>query len=299
MIFAVKPVKRETVFAAASIREALRGKLILSIMPGISTNELKRLVGGVQDDITPQVVRAMPNMAANIREAMTLYTADTASISEENLEIASWVFNQVGRSQLIDESHFDISAVLVGCAGSLLLLAVDGMLDAAVAEGVKRGEAQNFVMNSAIGMLKLVPAGRHPTLLRESISSPGKFLIHDSSTELSKCPSWVGEIRFGSSTNSLGRGLLDTSSSGVGKAWSQISIYGCYNGCSRALQAYVFLDHYHQLVTYSKSNISEAMAIQSCSKSRCCSLCFGESMMNVHRSIPQPLRSSDRLGIRA
>ncbi|KAJ9634066.1 hypothetical protein H2199_009139 [Coniosporium tulheliwenetii] len=175
VLFAVKPVKREDVFGTPGVREALRGKLILSIMAGISTTELKRLTGSGEQDQSPplQVVRAMPNMAANIREAMTLYTANTETLSKENLEIASWVFNQVGHSQLIAESNFDISAVLVGCAGSLLLLAIDGLLDAAVAEGVKRPEAQNFIMNSAIGMLKLVPAGDHPSVLREKIASPG------------------------------------------------------------------------------------------------------------------------------
>jgi pyrroline-5-carboxylate reductase len=115
----------------------------------------------------------MPNMAAKIREATTLYTIGMGKPSEDNLKIVSWVFDQVGQSQLVAESSFDISAVLVGCAGSLLLLAVDGLLDAAVAEGVKRPEAQKMVMNSALGMMKLVPAGDHPSVLREKIASPG------------------------------------------------------------------------------------------------------------------------------
>jgi pyrroline-5-carboxylate reductase len=64
--------------------------------------------------------------------------------------------------------------VLVGCAGSLLLLAIDGLLDAAVAEGVWRPEVQDLVVNGAIGMMRLVPeAEDHPGLLREKIASPG------------------------------------------------------------------------------------------------------------------------------
>ncbi|POR35123.1 hypothetical protein TPAR_04669 [Tolypocladium paradoxum] len=176
-LLAVKPVKREEVFGSPGVREALRSKLLISIMAGISTKELTRLALGDQhapDDQGPlQVVRAMPNMAAKIRQAVTLYTADLDTLSKDNLEIASWIFNQVGHTQHVAESTFDISAVLVGCAGSLLLLAVDGLLDAAVAEGVKRSEAQNMVVNSAIGMMKLVPAGDHPSVLREKIASPG------------------------------------------------------------------------------------------------------------------------------
>ncbi|EXM12730.1 pyrroline-5-carboxylate reductase [Fusarium oxysporum f. sp. vasinfectum 25433] len=115
----------------------------------------------------------MPNMAAKIRQAVTLYTVSEASFSDKNKDLTAWVFSQVGEAQQIPETNFDISAVLVGCAGSLLLLAVDGLLDAAVAEGVKRPEATKMVVSSAIGMLGLVPAGNHPSVLRENIASPG------------------------------------------------------------------------------------------------------------------------------
>ncbi|KAF9871811.1 pyrroline-5-carboxylate reductase [Colletotrichum karsti] len=177
VIIATKPVKRSEVFAAQGVKKALRGKLVISIMAGISIKELARLAVGERessDDQAPfQAVRVMPNMAAQIREALSLCTADFDTLTETNKEIATWIFNQVGQSRLIPESSFDISAVLVGCAGSLLLLAVDGLLDAAVAEGVKRPDAQDMAFTSAIGMMKLVPAGNHPSVLRENIASPG------------------------------------------------------------------------------------------------------------------------------
>ncbi|OQE40377.1 hypothetical protein PENCOP_c006G01421 [Penicillium coprophilum] len=176
VLLAFKPFKRADVFGVAGFKEALRDKLVLSIMAGITTNELRRLtIGedlGSHSSASLQSVRAMPNMAARIREAVTLYTSSPTT-TKENVEIASWVFGQVGEAHQIPEKSFDICAVLVGCAGSLLLLAIDGLLDAAVAEGVRRPEVQNLVVNSAIGMMKLVPAGDHPGVLREKIASPG------------------------------------------------------------------------------------------------------------------------------
>ncbi|KAL2812931.1 Aldehyde/histidinol dehydrogenase [Aspergillus cavernicola] len=174
VILAFKPFKRADVFAVPGFKEALRGKLVLSIMAGITTKELARLI--FSEDYTTsnnlQAIRAMPNMAAKIREAVTLYTP-SAGTSQQNLQFASWVFSQVGEAHQIPEKSFDICAVLVGCAGSLLLLAIDGLLDAAVAEGVRRPDVQNLVVNSAIGMMRLVPAGDHPSVLREKIASPG------------------------------------------------------------------------------------------------------------------------------
>ncbi|RJE25102.1 NADP oxidoreductase coenzyme F420-dependent [Aspergillus sclerotialis] len=176
VLLSFKPIKRAEVFAVPGFKEALRGKLILSIMAGITTKEVNRLIYGEEpasDSGSPlQAVRAMPNMAASIKQAVTLYTPNPGT-TKENLEIASWVFSQVGEAYQIPENSFDICAVLVGCAGSLLLLAIDGLLDAAVAEGVRRPEVQNLVVNSAIGMMNLVPAGDHPSVLREKIASPG------------------------------------------------------------------------------------------------------------------------------
>ena len=174
MLLTIKPVKREDFFSPKGVREALRGKLLISIMAGISTTELTRLwVGGEEVQEEPlQVVRGMPNMAAKIHESVTLYTAPDG-VSKANLDVAAWVFSRVGKAQRVAESSFDIAAVLVGCGGSLLLLAVDGLLDAAVAEGLKRSEAQDMVVDSAIGMMRLVPSGEHPSVLREKIASPG------------------------------------------------------------------------------------------------------------------------------
>lgn len=108
VLFSVKPVKREAFFNPPGIREALRGKLLLSIMAGISTTEPTRLLANGEPAPVPlQIVRAMLNMAAKIREAVTLYAA------------------------------------------------------------------QELVVNSAIGMMRLVPAGDHPSVLREKIASPG------------------------------------------------------------------------------------------------------------------------------
>lgn len=177
VIIAVKPVKRADIFGAPGAREALRGKLVISIMAGVLIEEMGRLLLGTNpseaDSASLQVVRAMPNMAARIGRAVTLYTANMKTLSPNNLELTSWIFNQVGTAQFSPESTFDVSAVLVGCAGSLLLLAIDGLLDAAVAEGVKRSEAQKMVVDSAIGMISLTTAGSHPSVLREEIASPG------------------------------------------------------------------------------------------------------------------------------
>ena len=177
VILAVKPFKRHDVLNNKEIREALRGKLLISIMAGIPTTLLSEVINedNTMSSTNPcQVIRAMPNMAARIKQAMTLLTSTPGTVTPENLAIAGWVFSQVGSHKYIPEANFDVAGPIVGCAGSLVALAIDGLLDGAVAEGLKRKDAEMLAVRSAVGMLNLIAeGGTHPSLLREQIASPG------------------------------------------------------------------------------------------------------------------------------
>ncbi|WYZ35444.1 hypothetical protein EsH8_X_000091 [Colletotrichum jinshuiense] len=178
IVLSVKPVKWRGIIEEPGMREALGGKLLISIIAGVKTEVLHQAINGSDKATRPQmcqIVRTMPNMGAQIRRSMTLGTTIPGTVSEQNMETTRWILEQVGKFQLTDEVHFDMSGVLVGCAGSLIMLAVDGLLDAAVSEGLKRSEAQPLVVESAIGMLSLLTRenGGHPSLMRELIASPG------------------------------------------------------------------------------------------------------------------------------
>ena len=172
-VLAVKPFKRHEFLGIKDIRQALRGKLLISIMAGIPTTLLSGVINEGETSNPCQIIRAMPNMAARIKQAMTLLTSTPETVTPENLEIASWVFSQIGDYKYIPEGRFDIAGPIVGCSGSLVALAIDGLLDAAVAEGLKRKDAETMAVRSAIGMLNLILEGTHPSLLREQIASPG------------------------------------------------------------------------------------------------------------------------------
>lgn len=173
VLLAVKPFKRDEVLGVAEIRAALRGKLLLSVMAGIRTTLLREMINGSEEDEKAcQVIRAMPNMAARIRKAVTLLTYTPGTVNEDYIEATHWLLEQIGQYKFVAENRFDIAGPIVGCAGSLMALAIDGLLDAAVVEGLKRQDAEFMAVESAIGILQLISSGTHPTLLREQISSP-------------------------------------------------------------------------------------------------------------------------------
>jgi pyrroline-5-carboxylate reductase len=176
IILGCKPIMRNDVLQAEGVREALAGKLLISILAGIPIGSLSECIYGAGDEYECErchIARGMPNMAAKIRESMTVLATPTPALPHKFEALTEWVFEQVGQVKWVAESQFDISAVLVGCSGSLMMLPIDGLLDGCVAEGLKRSDATELVIQVVLGNIKLLLHGHHPSVLREQIASPG------------------------------------------------------------------------------------------------------------------------------
>lgn len=176
IILGCKPIMRNHILQVDGVREALAGKLLISILAGISTGSLKECIYGVGDEYRGElchIARGMPNMAAKIRESMTVLATPTPALPDKFQAMTEWVFEQVGQVKSVAEAQFDIAAVLVGCSGSLMMLPIDGLLDGCVAEGLKRSDATELVIQAVMGNIKLLTHGHHPSVLREEIASPG------------------------------------------------------------------------------------------------------------------------------
>jgi pyrroline-5-carboxylate reductase len=83
MILGCKPIMRNEVLQAEGVREALAGKLIISILAGIPTGSLNECIYGVGNEYEGErchIARGMPNMAAKIRESMTVLATSTPAL---------------------------------------------------------------------------------------------------------------------------------------------------------------------------------------------------------------------------
>ncbi|KAM3088785.1 hypothetical protein ACMFMG_000414 [Clarireedia jacksonii] len=176
ILLACKPYMAESILGYDGIADALANKLVISVLAGTPEERLRSFVyknrsdGPRQNDCS--FVRAMPNLAAQIGESITLISTGSTSIPEKFTEISEWIFKQVGEISYIADSIFQAGAVLAGATPAWFTLAFDGILDGAVSEGMKRGVAMEILAQSMLGTAKLIQSGEHPAILREKISSP-------------------------------------------------------------------------------------------------------------------------------
>jgi pyrroline-5-carboxylate reductase len=175
ILLACKPYLAPQILSAAGVRNALSGKLLISVLAGSAPAKLDTLIYGhhSKHELRCHIIRATPNMAASLGSSMTLLEASPQPLPPSLAGIASWIFSQVGTVKYVSPDVFDAASVLTGSGIAFLTIAVDGMLDGAVAEGIKRSDAKEMLAQTLKGMAELLGAGgAHPAVLREEISSP-------------------------------------------------------------------------------------------------------------------------------
>ncbi|RAL10210.1 pyrroline-5-carboxylate reductase [Aspergillus homomorphus CBS 101889] len=169
-----KPYLVEAVIADEGMADALAEKFIISIIagktPAVLAGYITEYASPSLKASQPSVSRAIPNVAASLRESMTVVELP-AHCKPENREVVEWMFSQLGQVKVLSADLFDLGSMLVAALAPMSV-AVDGILDGCVAEGMRRSEASEMTAQCLLGLAQLLKSGIHPAVLRESISSP-------------------------------------------------------------------------------------------------------------------------------
>ncbi|TVY55234.1 Pyrroline-5-carboxylate reductase [Lachnellula cervina] len=174
VMLACKPYMADTVLKADGVREALEGKLVVSVLVGSPPEKLSAAIYHAgprrRDEAEFYIKRVMLNIAANLGQSISVI--ETTSMPEEFEEISDWIFQQVGKTAPVAPELFDVGGVMVGVSGALFTVAFDGILDGAVRQGLKRADAKKMLTQSLFSVAALLESGEHPAVLREKFSSP-------------------------------------------------------------------------------------------------------------------------------
>jgi pyrroline-5-carboxylate reductase len=174
IVLAVKPqnlpqVMKEIKGPALSGAEGLAPQqLVLSIVAGATLSNLCR---GLSHS---SVIRAMPNMPAQIGEGMTIWTA-TSETEQKQKKLAQTVLGALGKEIYVtDEKYLGMATALSGSGPAYVFLFIEALVDAGVHIGLPRDMAQELVIQTILGSTRTVEkTGKHPADLRNMVTSPG------------------------------------------------------------------------------------------------------------------------------
>lgn len=163
------------------IRDALAGKLLISICAGVPVDQISQALYNLNYAELPEssckIVRVMPNTAALVRESMTVIATSSPPLPPHYADLTNWIFTRVGRTVSLPPSMMDVSTALCGSGPGFLALFMESLADGAVAMGLPRAEAQLMAAQTMRGTAGLVLNGEHPALVREKVCTPGGCTI--------------------------------------------------------------------------------------------------------------------------
>lgn len=170
VILAVKPQVMPGV--ARALAGALgHHPLVVSVAAGIRTAELARWLG---DPAIP-LVRAMPNRPALIAAGASGLYAD-AALGQPARQLAAAVMGTTGLCLWVqEEAQLDIVTALSGSGPAYFFHLAELMAQAAIAQGLEAGMAQQLAAQTLAGAGRLVAAETAPDLarMRAEVTSPG------------------------------------------------------------------------------------------------------------------------------
>jgi pyrroline-5-carboxylate reductase len=165
------------------MKDALAGKLLISICAGVTVAQIESILYGPPEargaDFQPpcRAVRVMPNTAAINRESMTVIATSTPPLPPAWDNLVSWIFTRIGLITRLPPTAMDVSTALCGSGPAFFALVLEAMADGAVMMGMPRAEAQFMAAQTMRGTAGMVLGGEHPALVREKVSTPGGCTI--------------------------------------------------------------------------------------------------------------------------
>lgn len=143
------------------------GAVVVSLCAGVTLAQLEE---GLPEGAA--VIRVMPNTPAQVSEGMAAISPG-AHASQVDQEKAVAIMEAVGEAIVVPERYQDAVTALSGSGPAYLFFVVEAMIDAGVGLGLPRDVSTALVNQTMFGSAKLlVESQRHPTLLREMVTSP-------------------------------------------------------------------------------------------------------------------------------
>ncbi|KAI5453034.1 delta 1-pyrroline-5-carboxylate reductase [Naganishia albida] len=170
VLLACKPYMAKTILQKPGVRDALKGKVLASVLAGVTMSQLSEWAGE-----ECEVVRTMTNTPSKIGAGMTLLTPTSNATTSQRLQA---IFSSCGRVLTIPETNFDACTALAGSGPAFVAVMVDALADGAVLMGLPRKAAVEMAAQTLMGTAQMIlETGVHPAALKDGVTTPGGCTI--------------------------------------------------------------------------------------------------------------------------
>ncbi len=170
IVLAIKPQYAAEIYPDVKLAMG-KEKIVISVMAGVTVEELKKQTGAVK------IVRTMPNTPAMLGEGMTCISYSD-EVTEVEKEVVRKLFLSVGKIEEIPEKLLNAAICANGSSPAFVYMFMEALADGVVKYGIPRDMAYRLVGQTVLGSAKmLLESGEHPGKLKDAVCSPGGTTI--------------------------------------------------------------------------------------------------------------------------
>lgn len=148
------------------------GKLFVSVAAGVPIAAMERRLGE-----GTRIIRTMPNTPSLVGAGACALAPGEHS-TEEDLAVATRIFQSVGTTTVVDENLLDAVTGLSGSGPAYIFLIIEALSDAGVKVGLPRYTALKLAAQTVLGSAQLlIETNAHPGQLKDQVTSPGGTAI--------------------------------------------------------------------------------------------------------------------------
>lgn len=133
ILLGCKPYMVKDILEVEGMKEALNGKILISICAGVPVSQMQTALYGSVEKATQAgactVVRAMPNTASGIRESMTVIATSEPPLLPQLSSLVTWIFKRIGDVVYLPASSMDASTALCGSGPAFFALMLEATID--------------------------------------------------------------------------------------------------------------------------------------------------------------------------
>lgn len=166
VLLAIKP--QELPAVGSQVYGMFAGKVVLSILAGTDLDTLRGHLGH------DAIVRAMPNMPAQIGHGVTVWTASSRVTSDQAGMVKSLLATLGEEVRVPYEKYVDMATALSGSGPAYVFLFLEALVEAGVYIGLSRDLSELLAVQTMLGSAVVAQSGtRHHAQLKYAVTSAG------------------------------------------------------------------------------------------------------------------------------
>lgn len=170
IILGFQPGDVSKILRNAEVSKALEGKLIISMLAGVTCEEISVILKEHNTDQEPRVIRVVPSIGAQINQSCTLISE--TKLDAPAMSLVEWLFSQVGSNQTVSEELLNTAVAISATSHALTVTAVDALTDGSVSRGIPRSVALKIAAQCLSSASSLLLEQMSLEELKDSMSVP-------------------------------------------------------------------------------------------------------------------------------